>query len=293
MVAAIKEQLIPGRPWSDALRKRFRRKLRVLFRDQYARAMEELDRAAGRKVIGMPDPDWRKLFTPEEISKWVDDLYPEYESGFNLGARAGRRDIRVQAEKQQMTLEIPVWDVEQPGARFAIKQAAMSLSLEANEVTQRQMARIIPRIRAALMQGVASGDPYDDMAKAIQKLFGHADRYRSQRIAITETQRAIHKGLLNQYVESGVVELKRWLTSGAPCPICEAIAAENESGISLAADFAKVGRHPEYSLVSAPPAHPGCLCSILPVLTPIERIERRSLSRRVGSHRFVRAAQCS
>jgi hypothetical protein len=58
-VAVQKETPIPGRPFSRSLVRRLRVKLRNLFADQFADAMDILDRAAGRKMIGQLEPDWR------------------------------------------------------------------------------------------------------------------------------------------------------------------------------------------------------------------------------------------
>lgn len=271
---AQRETPVPGRPYSARLIRRLRRKVRELFKDQYADAMEILDRAAGRKILGDLEPDWRSMFTPEKLARWADDTYPEISDGYKLGGKAGVRDIRDQLGELDVRLDFGVWDVEAPGARASIKKAAMDLSLASNEVTRKQMDRLLPRLRAELIAGTAQGESYDWMAGKIRDLFGHADKYRSERIAITETQRAVHQGLLQQYKESGVVEATQWLTSGAPCPICEAIALDNEQGVALFAEYANDGKGKTYSSANAPPVHPGCLCSLYPILIPLERMPR-------------------
>jgi hypothetical protein len=268
-----KETPVPGRPYSARLVRRLRSKVRSLFRDQYADAMDILDRAAGRKILGDLEPNWRSMFTPEKLKRWSEDTYSEIEAGYKMGAKAGVVDIREGLELVgRERLEFGVWDVEQPNARAAVSKAAFDLSASANGVTQKKMDSLVPKFRAEVMQGIATGETYDWMSGRIKDIFGHADKYRSQVIAISETQRAIHQGLLEQYRESGVVEATQWLTSGAPCPICEAIALENEQGVALFREYANDGKGGTYSSVAAPPAHPGCLCSLFPILIPVERM---------------------
>lgn len=273
--AVQRETPIPGRPYSRRLVRSFRRKARTLFRDQYADAMDILDRAAGRKMAGKLEPDWRSMFTPAKLKLWAEDVWPEMQDGYELGAAAGVGDIEAELEKiGKVGVRFSPWDVEAPGARKSIDNAAMKLSIESNGVTQKEMNRLLPRLRSELIQGTVTGEGYDWMAEQIRTIFGHADKYRSMRIAVTETQRAVHDGLLQQYKESGVVEAKAWLLSGAPCDVCIAIAAENEQGIALAESFARVGKSEAYSNINIPPAHPNCMCSLYPILIPVEQMPR-------------------
>jgi hypothetical protein len=215
------------------------------------------------------------MFTPQKLKLWAEDVYPEIEESYDLGAKAGLKDVEGALEDLSLEIQVPRWDVEAPGARDSIQRAAMDLSASSNSVTQRQLDGLLPRLRAALIDGTAQGEGYDWMTQKVKELFGHADKYRSQRIAVTETQRAIHEGLMNQYQESGVVEATQWLLSGAPCELCIAIAAENEQGVALFAEYAKVGKSETYSSVQSPPAHPNCMCSLMPVLIPVENIQQR------------------
>lgn len=273
-LASLPEAPIDGRPFSMRIVRRFRRTVRDLFAEQYADAMDILDRAAGKKMIGQLEPDWRSMFTPEKLKRWADDVYPELEDGYALGAEHGVGDIQQQLDEQQLDVKFGVWDVEAPGARDSIQRAALKLSHESNDVTKEKLDSILPRLRSALEDGTAKGEGYDWMASEIKDIFGHADKYRSMRIAVTETQRAIHDGLLNQYKESGVVEAKVWLLSGAPCEMCIAIAAENEQGIALAQEFAREGKNDAYASIQSPPAHPNCMCSMICELIPVERMPR-------------------
>lgn len=275
-LAPLPESPIDGRPFSMRLVRRLRRKVRNLFASQYADAMEILDRAAGRKMPGKIEPDWRSMFTGEKLKAWADDVYPELSDGWKLGAEHGVGDIQDKLDEQDIAVSFGHFDVEAPNARQSIQRAAMDLSHESNGVTRDQLDKLNPRLRAALIDGTANGDGYDWIAGKIQDLFGHADKYRSQRIAVTETQRAIHDGLLQQYKESGVVERKVWLLSGAPCDTCIAIAAENEAGLVLDGTFARIGENANYQDVQSPPAHPNCMCSMICELIPVEQMPRRA-----------------
>jgi hypothetical protein len=83
-------------------------------------------------------------------------------------------------------------------------------------------------------------------------LFG-ADR--AAMIARTETQFAANHGALVGYAASGVVEQKAWVGED-PCEDCEENIAEGA-----------IGMDDEFpSGDDAPPAHPNCKCSIVPVV---------------------------
>jgi hypothetical protein len=269
-----KETPVPGRPFPRGLIRRFRAAMRSLFRDQYAEAMEILDRAAGRKILGQIEPDWRSMFTPDKLKLWADEAEDYIEDGYEIGARQGLLDIHAELGELRQTVRVTPWDIEAPGARQSIQRAAMALSASSNGVTQSQLDKLIPRLRGALIDGTAKGDGYDFMAEKIRLLFGHANKYLAETIAISETQRAVHQGLLHQYQESGVVEATQWLLSGAPCPLCVAVAAEHEQGVALFAEYARHGRNAAYSSVNSPPLHPRCLCSLFPILIPVEQMPR-------------------
>lgn len=159
--------------------------------------------------------------------------------------------------------------VTQPGIQQAIAKQAFSFSAAANRVTQNRLDSVIPDIKREIADGLRFGDTGREMRKRVEAVFGEATGYRADRIARTEASRAHHAAHVEAAKQSRVVVGKKWLISADSCPICVAIAAENEGRlVELEQSFATVGNHPDYSVVEWPPAHPNCVLPGTKVFAP-------------------------
>lgn len=114
---------------------------------------------------------------------------------------------------------------------------------------------------------VHEGDGLRELTKRVNSVFDQAERWRAERIAATEASRAVHAAQWQSEVESGVVAGHEWLASGDACPICQVIA-QKAKRVQLGQRFAVVGDHPTYQDIRHPPAHPGCQCAMVAILTP-------------------------
>lgn len=101
-----------------------------------------------------------------------------------------------------------------------------------------------------IADGVTRGDSTATTATAIRGLVG--DRARAEKIAQTETARAITVATLDSYQANGVTG-REWLLSDGACPLCE----ENEADGVIALD--------DEFTNGDPPVHPFCVCAIAPV----------------------------
>lgn len=147
--------------------------------------------------------------------------------------------------------ETPLLPTHELAVRYARARAGDLLVLDgrANIVQQTR-----ERVRTVVADAIANGDSLRTLKNALRQdnAFSGA---RAQTIARTETATAQGKASLQAYSSNGY-EGKRWLTAGnALDEDCN--GNEAQGAIALRDAFA--------SGHDAPPAHPNCLCVLLPV----------------------------
>lgn len=159
---------------------------------------------------------------------------------------------------------------------------------EVKKFLKKDGARFIPAvneetsslIRQELADGVDKGESIPKLRDRIEKVYADAAGYRAERIARTEVLRASNFATEEAYRQSGVVSQKEWLTAHDErvCPWC---GPKDGTKVDLDSDFAKkgdtiVGTNESgkkvrltigLSNVSAPPLHPNCRCTLIPVLS--------------------------
>jgi hypothetical protein len=103
------------------------------------------------------------------------------------------------------------------------------------------------------------------LTKDVNQIFNDAESWRARTIAMTEASREFHAAQDAAAIESGVVSGWEWVTNGDPCDICLEIEAECQF-MQLGGTFAIIGNNPTYQKVMFPPAHPLCMCDVVPIL---------------------------
>ena len=112
-------------------------------------------------------------------------------------------------------------------------------------------------IRATVEDAMRTGATNDEIAATLQDAYAFSDE-RAMMIARTETQMAANAGALAGYKASGVVQGKLWSTAEDDL-VSEDCQENADAGeLALEAEFP--------SGDDAPPAHPNCRCSIVPVV---------------------------
>lgn len=172
----------------------------------------------------------------------------------DLAARelaAGKPDFSIPADKVDAF-------VDEYTYRFAEKISATS----------------VERVRQVLQEAQSGELTVNGVAKALRSEFRDWDQSRSVMVARTETIRAANEGARMTYEEAGIEEME-WLAADDACPICLTL---NGRKVRVAEGFLKMGETlalddeedgtftPSYEAVTAPPAHPHCRCTIVPVV---------------------------
>jgi SPP1 gp7 family putative phage head morphogenesis protein len=183
--------------------------------------------------------------------------------GWVTGEKAAGSMIRSSILKKNVIVqemldnkELNVWANWKPGdevsAALLERKYGLDQLLIENGLTIRNISRTqIDEIGTQLADGLRQGLSIDEMASSIRDVVNNPAKALS--IAMTEVSRATNQGAQNRYKEANITQ-NQW--SGIdPCDKC----AMNDGQI------VKVG-DPFTSGDTQPPAHPNCLCTLLPVI---------------------------
>ncbi len=130
-----------------------------------------------------------------------------------------------------------------------------------NETSQHSVNEAVALLRQELAEGLSRGETAQNLTRRVAKIF--QDPARAHTIAATETARAMAGGQFLAAKESGVVRGLRWLASSDACSRC--LAIDNKE-VPLGEPFAVDPGGGPYAVVTHPPRHPLCQCSVVEVL---------------------------
>ena len=147
----------------------------------------------------------------------------------------------------------------------AIDAASLQFCQATNATTKLQLDRALDRLRQEIAEGILGADhTLAALTQRVNEVFTQASAYRAERIARTESSRAIHLGQRISAEESGVVRGFRLLLSADACPVCRDIFAQAPE-IPLHGKFAVMGEG-AYADIWSPPLHPNCMCTMTEIL---------------------------
>jgi hypothetical protein len=201
-----------------------------------------------------------------DLSSWDADMQKAARAYLQVGFEQGVKDLKVHLQERLGSGR--EFDVKNEHVKDAADKAAMRFSESTNKATSMELKDAVQKLRQDLAAGIL-GDGTNtgrELTKVVNEIFDEAETGRAERIALTESARAVHGGQVLAAKESGVVSGIKWLLAGDACEICQGIADKNPDGISLGGSFGEVGNHPDYSDVPYPPAHPNCQCTITEVI---------------------------
>jgi hypothetical protein len=159
-------------------------------------------------LLGIIDRNINELFRAGLLNGFIESGFPEPDGGWPMPSRAS---------------------IERFIGNYTPK-LAYSISSDLNI-----------SIRDSIIDGITNGLGYEQTAAQIREAIPDMADWRAERVARTETSRAIGRGNLAALKDLGF-EGKEFLLSGNPCPVCEAIAAANPKPIPVDEPFAKVGQ---------------------------------------------------
>lgn len=214
-------------------------------------------------VLGVVQKGYAKRWdTPIDLSKFLKSLADratpliqlEWEAAANeLLARVGVTDASA------------VWNVQDARVREMIQEAVMQFCQETNDTTTLQLDMARQQVRDLLGDAMSSADlnTVAEMTNRVQAVFDQAETWRAQRIAVTESSRAVHMAQIDSAKASNVVAKMKWLASDDACEACLKLNNEERSP---GEPFAIESDDPNYGTVYGPPDHPSCQCTLTEVL---------------------------
>lgn len=235
--------------------KRVKAKMSSVFRAQKEKVLSKMGTKALKAGV-----DWSKflLLPKEEKRRYAREMASEFSSLIIAQAQEAFTFVGVDQK----------FDKGSPAVKKYLENRAFRFSQPVTRVTNRLLGR-------AFSEGIAEGESIPQLRKRVEDVFGKMDKYRSERIARSETIRASNYAAESAYEESGVVQSKQWLTA-LDERTCEWCAPMNQRTLGLGDSYFKKGEaftgaqggviKLDFETVGAPPLHPNCRCTLIPVV---------------------------
>jgi SPP1 gp7 family putative phage head morphogenesis protein len=154
-------------------------------------------------------------------------------------------------------IEWQPWDIFNPEVLLAIRRQTLSLVTATIESSRVGVVDMFRSIREQIGQGLESGEAQKEINRRVTTLFD--DPLRAARIAQTEAARAMHAGQLMAAEQSQVAKGFKWLASSDACPQCLELDGKV---VSLGTPFYVDPKGGVYAVVTHPPRHPNCMCTV-------------------------------
>lgn len=206
------------------------------------------------------------LTTPISFSDWDKQFADDATNPIAFWTNQGGKDF---IER----VGVGEFSVTSSGVKEAIASAALKFAKSTNKTTSLKVNDAIAKVREALENNLLEqGSVASELVKAVNDIFDSGTKFGAERIALTESSRALHEGQAIAAKESGVVKGFEWLLSSDPCPICLGIKAKYPNGIKVDTTFGNVSDYSnsnpssKYDSIPHPPAHPYCQCTMVEII---------------------------
>ena len=113
-----------------------------------------------------------------------------------------------------------------------------------------------PTLLEALKEGMALNEHPYQLKERLRESLGDWEEYKLNRLARTESMRAVNTGVNAAIMDSGVITHKGWIAHANACPDC--VTNSLDGAIPKDETFSGGEYHP--------PQHPNCRCTLGPVV---------------------------
>lgn len=241
--------------WSN----RFKKEVDKLLNKQLKRILENIKTERTTKTVKAFDEF--KFDDGEAQADFVGALTP---LEFQLADEQGSMALSFLGEN-----ELPFQITDRVRNEIARRIARMAKNF--NEETKANLVK-------TLTEAHANNESFADIKKRIESVYEEAKGYRAERIARTETLNASNAAAKEAYQQTGYVTKIEWFANPGACEFCVSM---DGTVVGVEDDFVPLGGEVvgqnsdgditdnsyqnNYDNVDAPPLHPNCTCTLLPV----------------------------
>lgn len=188
------------------------------------------------------------------------------------------RDAMISLEEDYGATVGAAFDINTDGAQDYIESETRKMFVEVSDTLSKD-------VRREISSSIAAGEPISAMTDKINGWLDDDDgkwtKWRSKRIARTETRFAQEAGKMEGWEQSGVVAGKEFLIAPGACLVCGAVNDQVEGKMfpidgnfyskgSKISYIDEAGNEQKYKFnytdVKGPPIHPNCRCTLIPVV---------------------------
>lgn len=222
---------------------------------------------AGGSVSPQTARDWARTHAITNKKPMQNALAGIYADGYVFGeriAKARLAGLKKDAKTEPITVSVVDWSTWKPGmpsaAALVKPRGGLRSLLESRKITiaDEVINTRLDRIGTALSTALKKGFGADETAEMIDAVID--DPEAAMVIARTETARAVSIATRDEYETNNVQQVEWIFGEEGVCDIC----SEN-------ADASPIGIGDTFPSGDAePPAHPNCMCTLVPYYEPLE-----------------------
>lgn len=150
----------------------------------------------------------------------------------------------------------------------AVKSSTARMSANYNEETVSQLSDTIT-------EGVQEGEGLSKLTKRVEQVYEAATGWRAERVARTESMYASNAATVDGYKQTGYVIKMEWYANPGHCMFCDTMDGKTVGlednfvsqgdSVSYSEDGKTHSMQADYRSIDAPPLHPNCACTIIPI----------------------------
>ena len=235
-----------------AYEKSYIKKMKPILKDQHAEALVNLEAHASS-------------FTKDAQQKLFDD------AAYDKLLLEAIQPVMVDLGEKQGALALAFAGDEENDFKLTARYQKYVES-RTKKMAQNFNNETLDKLNKSLAEGIQAGENLDKLRKRVDEVYGDVERYRTLRVARTETLNASNEATNEAYRQTGYVKGKEWYVNPDACDLCTPFEGKT---IGLDDTYVKQGESYEdgagevhentYDDIDSPPLHPNCRCTILPV----------------------------
>lgn len=250
------------------------------YEKQFAGVIREFFEEQKKRILGTVEQKWStktSFNTPKQAAKGISIRF-NLKDEMNMAVTAFEPVIRnLIAEYGEDIMEmfgLTEFDITEERILEFLRGEGLKFAKEMNRTTK-------DKILAEIARGAEAGETITEIRNRIKEVFNAAGVKRATAIARTEVIRASNFAAIEGYRQSGVVKAKEWLVTPDDrlCPYCAAMEGKvielEENFFDKDDEFQGNAETPmkmDYGDIMAPPLHPNCRCTLIPVLGKSQRL---------------------